>query len=300
MMTARKPYPSDVSDDEWALVAPYLTLLPESAKQREHPLREVFNGLRCLVRYGVAWRAIPPLAFHRLSPIEPWPASPNDLPPWHAVYEQAQRWLRAGCFEMLAHDLRAVLRLASGRNEDPMAVLDSRTLRSTPESGALAAWDGHKRTRGSKLHLAVDTMGHLPALHVTPANENDRVAVDALAEAVQDATGESVTLAYVDQGYTGERAAKAAQAHGIALEVVKLADAKCGFVLLPRRGDGFAVLPFRGIACGDGRRAILRLDCALPQAGTRLRTPARNPGRTACHRLRYTHAQTCRYSGRGP
>jgi transposase len=218
-MPSRKPYPSDVSDEEWALVAPYLTLLPEEAGQREHPLREVFNGLRYLVRYGVAWRAMP-----------------NDLPPWHAVYDQAQRWLRAGCFEMLVQDLRAVLRLAQGRAEEPSAaVLDSRTLRSTPESGGRAAWDGHKRVRGSKLHLGVDTLGHLLALHVTPANTDDRAAVSTLAEAVQDATGESVDLAYVDQGYTGERPAQAAAAHGIALEVVRLPEAKRGFVLLPRR-----------------------------------------------------------------
>jgi transposase len=219
MTIARKPYPSDVSDEEWALVVPYLTLLPEEAGQRTHKLREVFNGLRYVVRYGVAWRAMP-----------------HDLPPWHAVYAQAMRWLRAGCFEMLAHDLRAVLRLAAGRAEEPSAaVLDSRTLRSTPESGARAGWDGHKRTRGSKLHLAVDTLGHLLALHVTAASEGDRAAVAALAEAVQDATGESVTLAYVDEGYTGGRPAEAAQAHGIALEVVSLPGAKRGFVLLPRR-----------------------------------------------------------------
>ena len=218
-MTARKPYPSDVSDDEWALVAPYLTLLPESAKQREHPLREVFNGLRYIVKTGAPWRYMP-----------------ADLPPWAAVFQQSQRWMRAGCFEALVHDLRAVLRLAAGRNEEPTgAVMDSRTLRSTPESGARAAWDGHKRTRGSKVHMAVDTMGHLLALHVTPANKGDRAAVGALAEAVQDATGESVTLAYVDAGYTGTPAADAAQAHGIALEVVKLPNAKRGFVLLPRR-----------------------------------------------------------------
>jgi transposase len=218
-MPSRKPYPSDVSDEEWALVAPYLTLLPEDARQREHPLREAFNGLRYVVRYGVAWRAMP-----------------HDLPPWHAVYDQARRWLRAGCFEMLAHDLRAVLRLAQGRSEEPSAaVLDSRTLRSTPESGGRAAWDGHKRTRGSKLHLAVDTLGHLLALHITPANADDRTAVSTLAEAVQKATIESVDLAYVDQGYTGERPAQDAAVHGIALEVVKLPEAKRGFVLLPRR-----------------------------------------------------------------
>src|SRR3954466_12238318 len=96
----------------------------------------------------------------------------------------ARRLLR-----MLARDLRAVLRLAAGRGEEPSAaVLDSRTLRSTPESGARSGWDGHKRTRGSKLHLAVDTLGHLLALRVTAASENDRAAVAELAEAVQDTT----------------------------------------------------------------------------------------------------------------
>ena len=82
---------------------------------------------------------------------------------------------------------------------------------------------------------AVDTLGHLLALSVTPADANDRSAVAELAEAVQDATGGSVTLAYVDQGYTGERPAEAARAHGLALEVVAPPAAKRGFVLLPRR-----------------------------------------------------------------
>ena len=153
-----------------------------------------------------------------------------------AVYQQAQRWLAAGCFEALADDLRAVLRLAQGRTVEPSAaILDSRTLRSTPESGERAGHDGAKRKRGSKLHMAVDTLGHLLALHVTPASADDRAEVGRLAEAVQEATGDSVSLAYVDQGYTGNRAAEAAQAHGIELEVVKLPEAKKGFVLLPRR-----------------------------------------------------------------
>jgi transposase len=219
MSQARKPYPSDVSDDEWALVAPYLTLLPEEAGQREYPLREVFNGLRYIVKTGAPWR---------------W--MPHDLPPWAAVYQQAQRWLRAGCLEALVDDLRAVLRLAAGRAAEPSAaVLDSRTLRSTPESGHRAGYDGAKRKKGSKLHLAVDTLGHLLALHVTPATADDRAEVGRLAAAVQAATGDSVELAFVDQGYTGEKPAAAAQEHGITLEVVKLPEAKRGFVLLPRR-----------------------------------------------------------------
>ena len=153
-----------------------------------------------------------------------------------AVYQQAQRWLAAGCFDMLADNLRAVLRLAAGRRAEPSAaILDSRTLRFTPESGVRAGYDGAKRKRGSKLHLAVDTLGHLLALHVTAANADERAEVGRLAAAVQEATGDSVSPAYVDQGYTGQRTAEAARAHGIELEVVKLPEAKRGFVLLPRR-----------------------------------------------------------------
>ncbi len=108
-------------------------------------------------------------------------------------------------------------------------------LQSTPESGARAGYDGHKRRKGSKVHLAVDTLGQLLAVLVTPANEQDRAQVAALAEQIQEVTGESVEVAFVDQGYTGEQAAADAEAHGIRLEVVKLPTAKRGFVLLPRR-----------------------------------------------------------------
>jgi transposase len=215
----RKPYPSDVSDEEWAFVAPYLTLMTEDAPQRVHDLREVFNGLRWLVRAGAPWRMLP-----------------NDLPPWAAVYQQAERWLQAGVFEAIVHDLRVMLRLAEGRKAQPSAaILDSRTLQSSPESGARAGYDGAKRKRGSKVHMAVDTLGHLLALHVTAADAQDRAQVEQLAEQVQDVTGQSVELAFVDQGYTGDRPAQDAAKHGIHLEVVKLPEAKKGFVLLPRR-----------------------------------------------------------------
>ena len=108
-------------------------------------------------------------------------------------------------------------------------------MQSTAESGARAGYDGHKKRNGSKVHLAVDTLGQLLAVVVTPANEQERAQVAELAELVQDATGDSVEVAFVDQGYTGEQAAEDAAQHGIRLEVVKLPTAKRGFILLPRR-----------------------------------------------------------------
>jgi len=136
----------------------------------------------------------------------------------------------------MAHDLRAVLRMALDRQEQPSAViLDSRTLQSTPESGGRAGFDGHKKRKGSKVHAAVDTLGHLLALHVTPANEQDRAQVAELAQAVQSVTEQNVELAFADQGYTGQEPAEAAANERIRLEVVKHHQAKHGFVLLPRR-----------------------------------------------------------------
>ena len=136
----------------------------------------------------------------------------------------------------MVHDLRVLLRLSEGRASDPTAaIVDSRTLRSTPESGSRGGYDGAKRKKGSKVHAAVDTLGYLLALFVSPANEQERAWVGELAVAVQEATGESVELAYVDEGYTGERAAEEAEAHGMRLEVVKHEETKRGFVLLPRR-----------------------------------------------------------------
>lgn len=215
----RKPYPSDLSDEQWAFVAPYLTLMKEQAPQRQHSLREVFNALRWLARSGAPWRLLP-----------------HDFPPWHAVYEQFRRWSAAGCFEALVGDMRSIIRTAQGRQGQPSAViLDARTLQSSCESGQRAGYDGYKRRRGSKVHMAVDTLGHLIELTVTPANEQERSQVQELCQAVQEATGQTVQVAWADQGYTGEQASDEAKAAGIELRVVKLPEARKGFVLLPRR-----------------------------------------------------------------
>jgi transposase len=216
---ARKSYPSDVTDAEWAFIAPYLTLMRQDAPQREYSLREVFNALRWIVRAGSPWRYMA-----------------NDLPPWEMVYQQTQRWIKAGVFQAIVHDLRMVLRLIQGRKADPSAAIaDSRTLQSTPESGQRGGYDGAKKKKGSKIHVAVDTLGHLLTLHMTAASQQDRAQVKQITQDVQKATGQSVKLMYVDQGYTGQQPAADARDNGIELEVVKLPQAKRGFVLLPRR-----------------------------------------------------------------
>jgi len=266
-MGVRGPCPSDVPDDAWALVAPWLTLLAEDAGPRRHGLREAVNGPRHIPRTGAPWRRMP-----------------DDPPPWAAVYQQAQRWPAAGCFEALADDLRAVPRLAARRGAEPSAAIPgSRTLRSTPGSGGRAGYDGARRKRGSKRHLAVDTPGRRLALHVSEASADDRAEVGRLSEAVRDATGDGVGLACVDQGHTGDRAATAAEAHGIESEVVKLPDARKGFVLPPRR---WVV-----------ERSFART--------TRCRRPVKDyerhastPAGHAPRRLRLPHAQQGRATGR--
>lgn len=181
-------------------------------------MRDVFDALRWLSHTGALWRYL------------------RGFPTLVGGYQQTQRWLKAGCFENIVHDLRQLLRVAAGRDKHPKAIiLDGRTLQSTPESGVHGGYDGHKRRKGSKVHIAGDTLGHLLAAIVTPANEQERDQVGELAKKVQEVTGQHVEVAFVDQGYTVPEAEGAVQEAGIRLEVVKLPQAKKGFVLLPRR-----------------------------------------------------------------
>jgi transposase len=213
----RKAYPSDISDEEWGFVAPYLTLMTEEAPQRDHSLREVFNGLRWMVRAGASW-----------------PMIPHDLAPWWVVYQQTQRWIKAGVFEAMVHDLRTLLRLAQGRKAQPSAViLDSRTLQSTPRAACWVRWG--QTQEGLQNPHGGGHAGRSVGLLVTPANEQDRDQVQQLTSKAQEVTGETVEVALVDEGYTGEKATQAAEGEGIRLEVIKLPDVKKGFVLLPRR-----------------------------------------------------------------
>src|SRR5262245_10312628 len=218
-MDTRTPYPTDVSDEEGAFVAPYVPVLAEDASQRNYALREVVNGVRSSVQTGAHGRMMP-----------------HDLPRWPLVYQQRRRWMAAGGLEALGRDRRLVLRRAADRPAPPSAaILEARTLPSTPARGARAGDDGQKRRTGAQGHAAVETLGQLLARLLPPANEQERAPVEELASAVQALTGEPVELAYVDQGDPGAEPATAAAAPGLPWAVVKLPEAKRGCVLLPRR-----------------------------------------------------------------
>jgi transposase len=251
---SRRPYPSDVSDEEWVFVAPYVSLLPQTAAQRRHDLREVFNAVRYMVRTGAPWRWLP-----------------TNFPPWEAVYQQPRRWIAAGCFEAIVHDLRLLVRAAAGRNPQPSAaIVDSRTLRSTVESGSRAGVDGHQRVRGSKVHRVhaeVDTMGTLLALAAPSANQAERHEISALAQRVQrvqEVTGETVEVLYADAASTGEEPAAAAQEHGMRLVVVQRPEGSHGFVLMPSDGSSSGVSP--GSVAFAAWRATTS-DCLRPWLG---------------------------------
>ncbi|MVN89491.1 IS5 family transposase [Deinococcus sp. HMF7620] len=215
----RRGYPSDVDDDTYFFLLPYLLLSPEDARQRKYPIRDVLNALLWVARTGAQWAYLP-----------------HDFPPAETVRQQAHRWFVAECFQSAAHDLRILSRVEKSRNGEPSAIIiDSRTLQSTPESGHRAGFDGAKKRRGTKVHLAVDTLGHVLAVLTTPANEQDRAQVKDLCLDVQEATGATVQIAFADQGYTGTQAALDATQAGVELVVVKRPEATKGFILLPKR-----------------------------------------------------------------
>jgi transposase len=217
-MTNTYAYPSDVTDEEWIFALPYLLLSKEDNLRRRHDLRDIFNAYRYLLRSGCGWRMLP-----------------KHFPPWKAVFDQASRWNKARVFEALIRDLRGLIRLGEGREWEPTAaIVDSRTLRSTRSSEG-AGYDGAKKVKGRKLHLAVDTLGHLLATVVSPANVQDRAVVAELCAEMQAEVGGTINTIFADQGYTGAVPEEEVAQEGINLVVVKHPKPKRGFVLLPRR-----------------------------------------------------------------
>ena len=201
-------------------VAPYLALVREDAPQRRHDLREVFNAARWIVHTGAPWRWLP-----------------HDLPPWDVVYAQTRRWLQAGVFAALVADRRTLVRVAAGRaaNRARRSSTPARC-RATPESGARA---GVRRPQAAQ-GLEGPRGGRHPRPPVGPARHpGQRTGARPGRRTGAPGPGghrrDGGAWRTSTSGYTGEQPAADAAAHGIRLEVVKLPEAKHGFVLLPRR-----------------------------------------------------------------
>ena len=168
-----------MDDDTYHFLLPYLLLSPKDTGQRKYPIREILNALLWVAHTGAQRGYLP-----------------HDVPPAETARQQAHRWFAAVCFKNAAHDLRLLCRVEKFRDDDPTAIIiDSRTLQSTPESGHRTGFDGAKKRKGTKVHLAVDTLGHFLAVLTTPANEQDRAQVKDLCLEVQEATGVKVEVA---------------------------------------------------------------------------------------------------------
>jgi transposase len=220
---ARRGYPSDLSDGEWSLIEPLLPAPrwggPAGGRPEAHPRREIVNAIRYLVRSGCAWRQLP-----------------ADLPPWQTVYDHFHRWQADGTTSRIHDALHARARLAAGRDPEPTAaVIDSQSVRAADTvPKASRGWDNAKKVNGRKRHIAVDTLGLLLAVVITPACVQDRDAARPLLWNLRRGR-HRVRLAWADAGYQAGRLTAWAAALRVTVQIVRKPDDLHTFQVLPRR-----------------------------------------------------------------
>ena len=219
----RRGYPSDLSDGEWSLIEPLLPAPrwggPAGGRPEAHPRREIVNAIRYLVRSGCAWRQLP-----------------ADLPPWQTVYDHFHRWQADGTTSRIHDALHVQARLAAGRDPEPTAaVIDSQSVRAADTvPKASRGWDNAKKVNGRKRHIAVDTLGLITAIVITPACVQDRDAARPLLWNLRRAR-HRVRLAWADAGYQAARLTAWAAALHVTVQIVRKPDDLHTFQVLPRR-----------------------------------------------------------------
>jgi transposase len=219
----RRVYPSDMTDAEWALIEPMLPapawLAGRGGRPAEHCRRDVVDAIRYLVKEGITWRAMP-----------------IDLPPWSTVYDYVAGWQASGATAAMHDQLRDQVRVAAGRRPEPTAAItDSQSVRAAETVARVQrGYDAGKKVNGRKRHIAVDVLGLLLAVLVTPAGVQDRDGGRDLLWRLR-AAHRRIRLVWADGGYAGQLVSWAAHTLRVTLQIVKRTDKHAGFVVLPRR-----------------------------------------------------------------
>lgn len=212
-------YPSDLTDDQWALIEPLLPPHPGVGRTEKHPRRALVNAILYVLRTGCAWRQLP-----------------CDFPPWQTVYWHFRRWNADGTLDFAHDELRAQVRAADGRDPDATGgIVDAQSVKGADTVGAATrGFDAGKKCNGRKRHVVVDTLGLLLVVYVTAASVQDRDGGRRLLDRLRYAVP-SVAHVFADGGYAGRLVAWAQQVAGVVIEVVRKPADQRGFAVLPRR-----------------------------------------------------------------
>ena len=216
-VTPRKPYPSDLTDAQWALVEPFVRGNPVGPQPVVHSRREVLNAILYITKTGVQWRYLP-----------------HDFPDWQSVYSYFRQWKKDGTLKFLHDALRGKVRKKAGRTQQPTAgVLDSQSVKTDVEAET-RGYDANKKLKGRKRHLLVDTLGLVLVAWMSTADVQDR---DATAAVLPLAAEQFPTLqkVWADAAYQGPRVAAVAAQAGLQVEIVKRSDSQPGFVVQAKR-----------------------------------------------------------------
>ena len=206
-------YASDVTDREWALIAPLLPLARTGGRPRTTCLRRVVNAIFYLLQAGCQWRMLP-----------------RDFPPRSTVYGYFRAWIAAGVWGHVHDVLYRRTRELEGRDESPTAaIIDSQSVKTSAEAREMVGYDAGKRVKGRKRHLVTDTLGLMLRVEVHSASVQDR---DGAALVLDRITRRFPFLEriFADAGYQGPRVAAASPRP---VEIIKRTDA--GFVVQPQR-----------------------------------------------------------------
>ncbi len=212
-----KRYPSDLTDEEWAQIAPLMPKPSRLGRPRGADLREIINALRYLVRSGCGWEMLP---IH--------------FGPWQTVYWWFRRLMRRFLFRTI-HDLALMCdRERSGREASPSAgIVDSQSVKA-PAPGAERGYDAGKKIVGRKRHITVDTDGRLLMVNLTPADISDSAGAQTILDGIRK-RWPWVKHLFADGAYDRLQLMDKAAFLDFTIKVIRRCDDQKGFKVLPRR-----------------------------------------------------------------